>query len=150
MRKVYFRNTALARIPVAGPDWDVCEAVPTDVGAILDEAAKLGWPIHYGTDLEHDRRWLEARADSGRQFVWMIRESGTWIIGDQCGRAGWTHNAACVNAWRRSEPGARVYLWDGHKLKLRDAKSDPELVRMIDKWERESYRAVDPWTGAAR
>lgn len=145
---VYFRRTAIADIPVTGAEWDFSEELPIDAAAVLNEAARLGWPIRYATDLQHDKRWLVERNAPDRPFVWMIDESGTWLIGDKCGSGGWKNNGRCVAAWRFRQADARVYLWDGHKLKLRDAKSDPELVRTIDRWERESYRAVDAWTGA--
>lgn len=55
-------------------------AIKTPYGCLAVEAHRLGWPVVYRADLTlHDRNMLRS-SDAPAEFVWVIRETGTYII----------------------------------------------------------------------
>ena len=53
--------------------------------AIKAQAEKVNWPKHFTDDLhKHDR--LELYRNEYREFIWILRECGTWLIPNQDAR----------------------------------------------------------------
>lgn len=79
--------------------------------AIAVEAERLGWPMHWRTDLtEHDRGAL-SQPDAPKEFGWAVRSTGTdlYTAGDEFERL-WAESSA------RLRPEQRWYWWDGSGL----------------------------------
>lgn len=90
-------------------------AAVTAYGALVKEAAAIGWPLAYRRDLTvHDRAACR-RLKPGQRFVWSVRETGTdlYVLGE-----------ASV-AWARAQrSGQRWYLWTGSELRALRGKEE--------------------------
>lgn len=72
------------------------------VDAIRSQAARLGMPRHFRTDLDHDQRAILARAGQGpdeRSFGWAVYEHGTFLVW-ACGGS-----ASQQEVWNGATPG---------------------------------------------
>jgi hypothetical protein len=111
---------------------------PNGYLAIRDEAAEIGLPKKFVTDLTvHDRRWIEANIAA--PFVWIPRECGTFICRitedalDGAGNRAWN-----APGWYVKEDGARFYTWDGTRLQgYPSAQECSNAIREIASKERE-------------
>lgn len=102
--------------------------------AIREEAARVGWPTSFATDLDHDYRAIAAMLPR-EPFAWCLRADGTHVA---C--ATDTHEAPRVRAKLTATMVAkafgvescRFYLWDGYRLQSLPAaeEADRELARL--------------------
>lgn len=83
------------------------------------QAAVLGWPRAFASDLyKHDRNALEGQP-SARRFVWAIGESCTvlvWLdpaIGQRERASRWGHGKALAYVDTVEECAPRMFVWDG-------------------------------------
>jgi hypothetical protein len=97
--------------------------------ALLAESEKVGWPLHWRTDLDHDKRLLDFYSPT--QFGWVLRQCGTEMlipVDEPPLSSHWTNCGAktprqfslkWADALMKSPDHVRdkVYWWDGAKLK---------------------------------
>lgn len=96
--------------------------------ALLEMSEKIGWPLHYKTDLtEYDKQTLQDL--SPQKFIWIVREMGTELLtlGPVAYRGQYTEKqrAGDIN-WMRltvhGHPEARGFLFADGRLKEIDLK----------------------------
>jgi len=92
--------------------------------AITAEAERIGWPVAFRTDLDHDADFIARQNPPA--FVWIIRPCGTHIIAATAATSGpltyrntseplySTRELDCIA--RAFEPDKRFFTWDGSRL----------------------------------
>jgi hypothetical protein len=91
--------------------------------AILAEADRIGWPVAFRTDLDHDADFIARQAPPA--FVWIISPCGTHIIAATDATTGplqvrgteplySSRELDCIA--RAFEPEKRFFTWDGLRL----------------------------------
>jgi len=92
---------------------------------IAAEAARVGWPEAFQTDLTfHDRRALEG-GDAPRTFVWVLRREGTHILRPEDGGSP----NAFVCALRRIHPELIFYTCRDGVLRRATLEEALDLLR---------------------
>ncbi len=130
---------------------------PRDFAAIVAEAARYNRPTAYATDLRHDQRQIATQQP--REFLWALREHGTWIIPAGY-RDGSAHDHPCavsvvrtIQRAEQREDMTRAELWfhvrDGRARKIsreqaieHAARYDRDTARDIDRARREANAAA--------
>jgi hypothetical protein len=95
--------------------------------AIRNEASRIGWPLHFATDLDHDANAIAAMLPR-EPFTWCLRANGTHL-----GRA--INNAQLTmrmvaEAFRSD--ACHFYVWDGIALQsvLDSDAADKQLTEL--------------------
>jgi hypothetical protein len=111
------------------PHWD----------AIVAEAERVGWPLHYRRDLYvHDRASI-AHTSASEPFLWVLRECGTHFCPvsfvDGVGH-GASHFAESVPQIFGPKV-CRLYSWDGRTLREhKTPETAAEAMRVLRRrWE---------------
>jgi hypothetical protein len=97
------------------------------------EAERVGWPKHYKTDLtKHDRVHM-SRKNAPEEFVWVLRECGTFLFRFGVG-ADLDWLVANYNLYgpqpNISGKTARWYIWRDDEL--REVEADEALAMFIE------------------
>lgn len=118
------KGAKLTCFPTAGT-WQsfIISLAPSELTAsvaIRDEAARVGWPTSFATDLAHDYRAIGAMMPR-EPFTWCLRADGTHIGRVAAlGERGTSLKMHMV-AHAFGDDVCRFYLWDGAALRPVDA-----------------------------
>lgn len=85
-----------------------------DLQAMRQEAARLGWPVAFQKDLEHDAATLRRYCPS--EFGWILYPTGTFLVWHEQ-TAAWTDAVIRHMVRYAHETGkVRWYWWNGQAL----------------------------------
>lgn len=115
------------------------------VDALRSESARVGWPLRFATDLDHDERFIR-EVISDEPFAWVLYADGTHIapIEDRStGRTGRALLTCAMVADTFGEDACRYYVWDGCTLiQCRTSRAaDEALAHEAREWATERARA---------